>query len=384
MTGYNHYSNCTCGWCVNHGRSPVDRGALVREMRERDAWSFLKRNSALSVAGCYLNPNARCPVCGTPVFFYSNQFGSKVYFDDLGPPWPKHPCTDTPKNPIDGREILGIAPSRRARGLTLELVSAARTAGLLRIKTSIGEASEWLLLAVVDIDRIGAKNIVFAEVLAAERGATLKFSYFSDEPLFEVGDFVAKRGEEFSFFHRDSLSTVTFNDGSRVRPTPVIPPTQTPTTEGPPAVVTVRVGTSSSPRPQPQRLSKYDMTAAETKHYHSRTISVAELCRMLEPIVKTYARAGVRKPRDVAVRLNADGYRTANGSPWTPRLTHFLLGLIFNEATPDGKSTDPHLTELKIQPHGERLRSAGETSPLTQAEMASRLSALGRIVVKQK
>ena len=28
------------------------------------------------------------------MFFYQNLFGSRVYFDDLGPPWPKHPCTD--------------------------------------------------------------------------------------------------------------------------------------------------------------------------------------------------------------------------------------------------------------------------------------------------
>jgi hypothetical protein len=33
-------------------------------------------------------------VCGAQVFFYSNEFGSRVYFDELGPPWPKHPCTD--------------------------------------------------------------------------------------------------------------------------------------------------------------------------------------------------------------------------------------------------------------------------------------------------
>jgi uncharacterized protein YndB with AHSA1/START domain len=38
--------------------------------------------------------NARCPVCGQAVYFYANELGSKVYFDDLGPPWPKHPCTD--------------------------------------------------------------------------------------------------------------------------------------------------------------------------------------------------------------------------------------------------------------------------------------------------
>lgn len=31
-----------------------------------------------------------CPSCGGSVFFYQNEFGSRVFFDDLGPPWPKH------------------------------------------------------------------------------------------------------------------------------------------------------------------------------------------------------------------------------------------------------------------------------------------------------
>jgi hypothetical protein len=39
-------------------------------------------------------PNATCPVCGKSVFYYQNEHGSKVFFDALGPPWPKHPCTD--------------------------------------------------------------------------------------------------------------------------------------------------------------------------------------------------------------------------------------------------------------------------------------------------
>ena len=39
-------------------------------------------------------PNAACPVCGARVFFYQNEHGSRVFFDSLGPPWPKHPCTD--------------------------------------------------------------------------------------------------------------------------------------------------------------------------------------------------------------------------------------------------------------------------------------------------
>jgi hypothetical protein len=44
----------------------------------------------------YVNPNARCPVCGAEVYFYQSPYGGRVFFDDLGPPWPKHPCTDDP------------------------------------------------------------------------------------------------------------------------------------------------------------------------------------------------------------------------------------------------------------------------------------------------
>jgi hypothetical protein len=31
------------------------------------------------------------------VFFYQSPFGGRVFFDDLGWPWPKHPCTDNPR-----------------------------------------------------------------------------------------------------------------------------------------------------------------------------------------------------------------------------------------------------------------------------------------------
>lgn len=44
----------------------------------------------------YVNPNARCPVCGCAVYFYQSPYGGRVFFDELGPPWTKHPCTDNP------------------------------------------------------------------------------------------------------------------------------------------------------------------------------------------------------------------------------------------------------------------------------------------------
>lgn len=45
-------------------------------------------------AEAFTDPNALCPVCGASVFYYQNSSGSRVFFDDLGWPWPKHPCTD--------------------------------------------------------------------------------------------------------------------------------------------------------------------------------------------------------------------------------------------------------------------------------------------------
>lgn len=42
----------------------------------------------------YLDPNATCPVCGAAVFFYRSPHNGRVFFDDVGWPWPKHRCTD--------------------------------------------------------------------------------------------------------------------------------------------------------------------------------------------------------------------------------------------------------------------------------------------------
>ena len=86
---WNHSSGCRCGWGgeghtgKGHSNSrlppPFDR-ALAPKYR--------------SLSG-YTNPNATCPVCQAAVFFYQSADGGRAFFDELGPPWPKHPCTDT-------------------------------------------------------------------------------------------------------------------------------------------------------------------------------------------------------------------------------------------------------------------------------------------------
>jgi twitching motility protein PilT len=87
MTGFNHYADCGCGWCVNYGgRSRTNRPQLLADLRQRDAVNVLKSNATRSISGCYVNPNAKCPVCGDAVYFYANGHGSWVFFDDLGLP----------------------------------------------------------------------------------------------------------------------------------------------------------------------------------------------------------------------------------------------------------------------------------------------------------
>ncbi len=85
--GYNHAADCDCGWGgvnYNSGYSTLST-----------SYSF----SSVIVPASYVNPNARCPVCGENVFFYQSPNGGRVFFDELGPPWTKHGCTDNPQVP---------------------------------------------------------------------------------------------------------------------------------------------------------------------------------------------------------------------------------------------------------------------------------------------
>lgn len=73
---WNHPPDCKCGW----GR--IFYG--LNSKTEKHYWQ---------VSDSYTNPNAACPICNSRVFFYQSPYGGKVYFDHMGPPWPRHPCT---------------------------------------------------------------------------------------------------------------------------------------------------------------------------------------------------------------------------------------------------------------------------------------------------
>lgn len=78
---WNHPPKCSCGWGgTYYGGVEASKPSP-------------SRSSLFSIAS-FTVPGVHCPVCGADVFFYRSPDGGRVFFDELGPPWPKHPCTD--------------------------------------------------------------------------------------------------------------------------------------------------------------------------------------------------------------------------------------------------------------------------------------------------
>jgi hypothetical protein len=139
MTGNNHYPDCLCGWCVGGWRnSPTER--TISQPKIAAAWPKLNATFAT-----YTVPNAFCPVCGASVYFYASPFGGRVFFDDLGPPWPKHPCTDN-ESPPKFREFVSRT-----------IVNSARIPEWQRLG--------WAPVSVERVDRIGEWALIEARRL---------------------------------------------------------------------------------------------------------------------------------------------------------------------------------------------------------------------------
>jgi hypothetical protein len=203
--------------------------------------------------------------------------------------------------------------------------------------------------------------------------------------LFEAGDFLSVNGDQISFVHRETLQPFVFTAGSWVRPEPPAPKQSAPKPHVPgkpanhpkPAQLIRATKTRNTARGEK---SGYDMTKAEMVHFDNKRVALADLFRKLEPVIKKYAREGTRKPKDVTLRLNADGFRTADGAKWTPRLVYFLLALMFND-TPSPKNHEPETAAQKRAANGRPPAPAkSESSPLSLDEIAARLSRLGKVV----
>ena len=106
----------------------------------------------------YINPNARCPVCGASVYFYQSPYGGRVFFDELGPPWPKHPCTDNPIvrhhfSSADGRARILAAVAKLGSETVLREPTApeARSTDALRHPVAAWANAGWMPFVVTKI-----------------------------------------------------------------------------------------------------------------------------------------------------------------------------------------------------------------------------------------
>lgn len=133
---WNHAPGCNCGWGDSwYGSKPAHRA--------RAYFTFES----------FVNPRSRCPICDASVYFYQSPEGGKVYFDELGPPWPKHPCTDTGvgSTQITKPSTTTTAPTRprwQVEGWSPFLVASVvdYSPNLWRINGALGDESVELFI----------------------------------------------------------------------------------------------------------------------------------------------------------------------------------------------------------------------------------------------
>jgi adenine-specific DNA-methyltransferase len=98
-------------WCYKTGSNGYSGRKHLDEIDHLAAERTVAQSGAnRSCAACFVVPNATCRYCGASVFYYENEHGSKVFFDELGWPWPKHSCPGNPHNA--GFETSARTPRR--------------------------------------------------------------------------------------------------------------------------------------------------------------------------------------------------------------------------------------------------------------------------------
>lgn len=75
-------------------------------------------------------------------------------------------------------------------------------------------------------------------------------------------------------------------------------------------------------------------------HFGQTQARMDQLARDLTPKVLGYAKAGFKKPADVARLLNREHLRTLAGANWNPRIVYFLLARIY-EMREEERRTKP-------------------------------------------
>jgi hypothetical protein len=115
---WNHDINCPCDFRGGHGFGGGGGGRRFSAAAAEPILPGWSRSRSGGTVASYGNTNARCPECGARVIFYRSPFDGRVFFDPpLGPPWPKHWCTDSRRWGTDNPRpaAANVVPLRTAR-----------------------------------------------------------------------------------------------------------------------------------------------------------------------------------------------------------------------------------------------------------------------------
>src|SRR5687768_10788122 len=110
---WNHPPGCICGWGGEGHLGGGGGGNYGGGNFHYPLSVHLRRG----IVETYVNPNATCPICGAAVYFYQSEYGGRVFFDELGPPWPKHPCTNTYNSKLKFSSFKSPQPRWSRNGL---------------------------------------------------------------------------------------------------------------------------------------------------------------------------------------------------------------------------------------------------------------------------
>jgi hypothetical protein len=179
---WNHRIDCNCGWGGDTGGGGRSGGYPTIRVVDGFAW----RSDRRPMHDSFVNPNAHCPVCNAPVYFYQSPFGGRVFFDHLGPPWPKHRCTDNSGFTRPSRPIVVLGPGS-APAATLPPLHA-RDAWRPMLMEEWARAGEFDRLRLPRGDRIPGKFIYVPTGWTEDRPAVWRWSS-SDPGMIEVSCF---------------------------------------------------------------------------------------------------------------------------------------------------------------------------------------------------
>jgi len=144
-------------------------------------------------------------VCGEEVWYYQNEFGSRVFFDEIGWPWPKHPCTD---NVARARvDTSWKSPHTRSLEGILEIARAAQEIGFdpaVKFRFRFGE-SPWDLLSVIMTIRRGFENVIKAKSIVPFLNEPIFVTFVSAKITPAEGEYFGFNGEEVSILEPDTL-----------------------------------------------------------------------------------------------------------------------------------------------------------------------------------